>query len=211
MRCKPLIYQHGIDMILDPQLKAMREFTTPPRPEYFEVHDLNTNKTMRSQQLGDANLNFPSTQFESEIRSLTLPDGRPGRAASLRFRPDFNRDENVDPSIEQKQHVFRLIVARDTIDLQKTLMNLRWLLLLVCDGATIISAVLMAILIHRGLRSTGKLAARIADRRFDPRPALQGRRSAHRADARCPAAQRSIATPSGDARAREGVFIRRRP
>ena len=51
------------------------------------------------------------------------------------------RDENVDPSIEQKQHVFRLIVARDTIDLQKTLMHLRWLLLLVCAGATIVSAV----------------------------------------------------------------------
>ena len=26
---KPLIYQHGIDMILDPQLKAMREFHDP--------------------------------------------------------------------------------------------------------------------------------------------------------------------------------------
>ena len=41
-------------------------------------------------------------------------------------------------------------------------MNLRWLLLLVFSGATICSAVLMAIIIQRGLRSTGKLAARIA-------------------------------------------------
>ena len=36
---KPLIYQRGIKTILDPQLTAMREFTTPARPEYFEVRD----------------------------------------------------------------------------------------------------------------------------------------------------------------------------
>ena len=46
--------------------------------------------------------------------------------------------------------MFVLIVARDTLDLQKTLMNLRWLLLLVCAGATIVSAVLMAMIIRHG-------------------------------------------------------------
>jgi two-component system heavy metal sensor histidine kinase CusS len=69
-------------------------------------------------------------------------------------------DESEDTPATQ--HKFQLIVARDTLDLQKTLMNLRWLLLLVCAGATIVSAMLMAVIIQRGLRSTGKLAARIA-------------------------------------------------
>lgn len=160
----PLIYQHGVDTILNPTLTGLPEFTQLPRPEYFEVRDLNIpGKTSTSPLLGAGTLDFPSTQFDLDIpRALMLPDGRPGRAVSVRFKPSFTRDENLDPSTEQTPHVFRLIVARDTLDLQKTLMNLRWLLLLVCAGATIVSAMLMAIIIQRGLRSTGKLAARIA-------------------------------------------------
>src|SRR5580765_5700087 len=131
---KPLIFQKGLSIILDPQLNAMPEFTTPARPEYFEVRDLNTGAHKGSQQLGSATLNLPSTRFNSESQALALPDGRPGRVVSIRFKPDerhFNRDDNLEDSVEQKPHVLVLIVARDTFDLQKTLTNLRWLLLIV--------------------------------------------------------------------------------
>ena len=136
----PLIYQRGTKTVAS-ELAEMREFRRPARPEYFEVRDLNTKKPTPSPSLGDSTLSLPSTRFDSEIRPLTLPDGRPGRAVSLRFKPDFKVDESEgDPPATQ--HVFVLIVARDTLDLQKTLMNLRWLLLLVCVGATIVSAML---------------------------------------------------------------------
>jgi two-component system heavy metal sensor histidine kinase CusS len=157
---KPLVSQRGVKTILDPQLTSMREFTTPARPECFEVRDLTANKSTRSQQLGSASLPVSPSFFNTDIQSLTLPDGRPGRAVLVRFDPDFRVDESEDTPATR--HKFQLIVARDTLDLQKTLMNLRWLLLLVCSGATIVSAMLMAVIIQRGLRSTGKLAARIA-------------------------------------------------
>jgi heavy metal sensor kinase len=143
----------------------MPGFTTPVRPEYFEVRDLNTGAHKGSQQLGSAQINLPSTRFNSETQALALPDGRPGRVVSVRFKPDerhFDRDNNLEDSVEQKPHVLVLIVARDTLDLQKTLTNLRWLLLIVCSGAIIASAALMATIIRRGLRSTGKLATRIS-------------------------------------------------
>jgi two-component system heavy metal sensor histidine kinase CusS len=158
----PLIYQRG-SKIVAPELAEMREFKRPARPEYFEIRDLNTKKDTLSPSLGDTSLGLPSTRFEVEITPLNLPDGRPGRAVSIRFKPDFRIDESEDtPPEQQKQHVFVFIMARDTLELLNTLNRTRWLLLLVFSGATICSAALMAIIIQRGLRSTGKLAARIA-------------------------------------------------
>lgn len=156
----PLIDQRGSKTILAPELSQMPQFRRPARPEYFEVRDLNTGTSSLSQSLGDATLSMPTPTGEAMIQSLSLPDGRPGRAVAIRFKPGFRIDESEDTPATQ--HTFVFVVARDTNDLRNTLSNMRWTLLLVCSGATIVSAILMAILIRRGLRSTGKLAARIS-------------------------------------------------
>src|SRR5262249_6105405 len=113
---KPWIYQSGLKIIFDPQLTGRNEFAMPGRPEYFEVRDLNTGSKQAPPQLGKASLNLPTTRFNSETSALILPDGRAGRAISIRYRVDdrrFGRDENLDPSVEQKPHMFLLILARD--------------------------------------------------------------------------------------------------
>ena len=157
----PLIEQQGGKKIfLDQDLTHMPEFRRPARPQYFEVRDENTHKTAPSQSLGDSTLNVPSPVEETSVQAVTLPDGRPGRAVTIRFKPRimYEQSEEETPT----QHVFVFVKARDTIDLLNTLQKLRWLLLSICGGATIVSAALMAILIRRGLRSTDQLAARIA-------------------------------------------------
>src|SRR4051812_17160700 len=155
----PLIEQRGSNILLDPELKQMSQFRRPARAEYYEVRDLNTGKAAPSQQLGDSSLDVPAPTGTEEIRSLALPDGRPGKAVAIRFKPHFRVDESEDPPATQHTYVF--IIAHDTLDLAGTLSRLRWLLLLVCSGATIASAALMAIIIRRGLRSTDKLARTI--------------------------------------------------
>ena len=103
-----------------------------------------------------------TTRFDMEIRSLTLPDGRPGRTVGIRFKPDFRVDEN-DDTARDAEHVFGFILARDTLDLTGTLLNALALLLVFMARRSLRDA-------DGGyhsarLRSTGKLAHASPDRR----------------------------------------------
>jgi two-component system sensor histidine kinase QseC len=159
-----LIEQHGSKTFIDTELKGANQFKRPARPEYFEVRDETAKSSTPSQSLGDATLSMPAPPpapaAQSIVEPMTLPDGRPGHAVAIRFKPQFRVDESEDPPATQHMYVY--VLARDVVSLNGTLAQMRGLLLSVCSGATIVSAALMAWIIRRGLRSTGKLATRIA-------------------------------------------------
>jgi two-component system, OmpR family, heavy metal sensor histidine kinase CusS len=159
----PLITQKGTKFLVDAGLAQNREYKRPDRAvEYYEVRDESAkgDTIIRSPSLGDSKLTLATPASDSAVQYLILPDGRPGRAASIRFKPYFEQAQSEEQPASAHTLVF--IVTRNTVGLSDTLSRMRWLILAVCSAATIASAALMAILIQRGLRSTGKLAARIA-------------------------------------------------
>ena len=158
----PLITQKGTKFLVDAGLAQSRDYKRPDHPEYYEVRDESAkgDTIIRSSSLGDSKLSIATHASDSAVQFLILPDGRPGRAASIRFKPYFEQAQSEEQPASAHTLVF--IVTRQTVQLSDTLSRMRWLILAVCSAATIASAALMAILIQRGLRSTGKLAARIA-------------------------------------------------
>ncbi len=136
----------------------MAEFKRSDRPEYFQVWLADGTLVQRSPSLKGRDLPRRRAPLnEPEIRAAALPDGQPGRIATLHFsaRPDGEHDAPAKPE--------RLIMAlaRDTRDVESALAELRFALVLVGAVATLASVGVLAWLVQIGLRPVNALATRI--------------------------------------------------
>jgi len=119
----------------------------------------------KSANLAEGDLpSFHGELARPQVQSVLLPDGRPARAAGIRFSiaahaqmPD--RSPRTPPTDRQE---LTLVVARDTTDLRSHVRQLRWLLLMAGAGTMSVAAWVSTVVIQRSLRPLDQLAATIA-------------------------------------------------
>jgi len=121
----------------------------------------------RSQNLGGRDLpHSPREAGSTDDRSGVLPfklwDGRGGRVAQLRFRPNARPVAETSPSLPGTGGSLTVAVARDTTDLESHIRQLRGLLLAAGIGAMGVGAVVSVIVIRRSLQPLSEVAAGIA-------------------------------------------------
>ena len=138
------------------------EFRRSRHAEFFQIRSDDGAIVIRSTSLNGRDLPaadataLPAPRYQS----LTLPDGRPGRAISIAFHArDMGATANVDSSNARPS---TLVLASETRWLDQTLTRIRGLLFAVFGAATVASAGLLFWIIPRGLGPINKLATRIA-------------------------------------------------
>ncbi len=137
----------------------MPEFRRADKPDYFEAWREDGPVLARSSSLKEGNLQrFDGKPGAFVFRNVSLPDGRPGRAAGLRFAP-LADDESKRP-VSTPDTV--LIIARGTAALDAEIAELRWLLAAGTGGTIVLALLVAAVVVRRGLRPLDALAARIA-------------------------------------------------
>ncbi len=140
------------------------------RPVYYTIWDSEGTALERSSGLGDAQLaRFGGTPAHPEFRPVVLPGQRAGRMVGFHFTP--HRDEQDDePGADDGAFAQRtapqpvaatLVVARDTLELSRTLLRIGWLLTGVFGGAVLLSLVVTAPIVRASLRPLKRISARI--------------------------------------------------
>lgn len=137
----------------------MAEFERDERPEYFQVMREEGTIIQRSPSLGVLVLQRPEiVADEPVVEAATLPDGRPGRIATVRVRV-----RSEQPGIpEADLPVLLLSLGRDTLDMGQMLARLRNALIAVGAAAIAVTVLLLAWLVRLGLKPVGNVADRIS-------------------------------------------------
>ncbi|MCH7725865.1 MAG: hypothetical protein IH991_05200 [Planctomycetes bacterium] len=149
----------------------MPQFTRDERPQYYQLW-LDGGKVIeRSRRLLQHDLSIIAGTVElPEARFVDLPDGRPGRIAGVTFVPEYSDEEVPEeaPAMDDSERVasttpVTLVVARDTLDMNRTLAGMQTVLLAVIGGAVVIALALTAVTVGLGLKSLKTTAAQIAE------------------------------------------------
>ena len=144
---------------VDPQ-----EFSRAERPDYYQLWDASGRTLARSPLLRGANLPlFVKPGEGAVVGAATLPDGRRGRCAALRFSP---RVDAEDSPTSPEPAALSIALARDTLDLDATLRKLLVAMCVVGAGAAAAASALMAWMVGAGLAPARTLSSRIAQ--IDP-------------------------------------------
>ncbi len=141
----------------------MPEFHRNDRPDYFQIWRDDRTPLARSTSLKERDLAIFGRSATPEFRTISLPDGRPGRAVGLVIVP---RNEEERSRISQSRSV-RLVVARSTEMLDSRISFLRWLLLAATAGAIGLAFLMGTVIVRQGLAPLADLALRIAAVRQD--------------------------------------------
>ena len=154
-----LVEQSGDDIVLEFTEEDMIEFQRTQRPEFFQVWREDGTVAGKSPLLKTESLPWdPSASDESVIRVLELPGEIRGRIVLLRFTPRLD-DEKPPPESRER---LTLALARDTVEVDSSLGQLRALLFGVGIAATLASLGVLAFLVRMGLRPVDRLAKRIS-------------------------------------------------
>ena len=153
-----LIEQEGEHIELEFAEADMTEFERSARPEYFQLWLADGTVVERSPSLDGADLPRIETPWgETVVRAVVLPSGRPGRVATLHF--EARPDDEAEVRLPAKRLVLGL--ARDVLDVESALADLRFVLALVCVLATLASVFVLAWLVRVGLKPVNRLAEEI--------------------------------------------------
>jgi heavy metal sensor kinase len=137
-------------------------FKRPKRPEYFQLWNAAGTVLARSPSMGLADLPRAAASPDAPgFEALALPDGRPGRAATLVFVPKVEDEDHRGPSPAPVQHA-TLVVARETADIDAKRTGFRWLLAGAAAGTILLTVLVAALVVRQGLRPLDRLAAEIA-------------------------------------------------
>ncbi len=149
-------------------------------PRYYQIWTLTGKPVLRPPALGKRGLKFLIPQrISGNFTDAKLPHDQDGRELVIRFReghgdedqPEQHHDgheedhrDGHDPGHDHIHlpHNYVLAVARSTDELDDTISSIGWSLAVACTLATLCSAVLIAWLLHRGLRPVHTIAAQIA-------------------------------------------------
>jgi signal transduction histidine kinase len=155
-----LTEQVGPNVRMEPEVHALPDYTQKRRmPDYFSTWIDGDHLIAASNSLAGQTLAHPTPAVGASITTaVTLPDGTPGRQTTLSFVPAI---EDPPGHITPGTHVATLAVARHTKDLDRKLLRLLGLLSVVIALATLAAAGAMLLVVRRGLRPLGLMAARI--------------------------------------------------
>lgn len=142
-------------------------FKRPKRPDYYQLWYEDGTVAARSPSLGSADLPRGKASPDTPaFDSLTLPDGRRGRAVTLVFLPKVEQEEGKRQPTAPLQRV-TLVVARGTADIEAKRSAFRWLLAGAAAGTILLTLLVAALVVRQGLRPLDRLAAEIAAIRED--------------------------------------------
>jgi heavy metal sensor kinase len=167
----------GYEIELEFEVQKMPEFLNIKHPTHYQLWDENGTVIAKSPLLETQNL----LRVEGPLNELTYgktkdKNGRPLRAANLTFMPRMadNEDENKhtngindnennkDYSLPTNVQALTFTVARDAGDLYRQLGFLRWLLLNTSIAVIVLSVIIAAIIVKKGLHPLNVMAAEIA-------------------------------------------------
>jgi signal transduction histidine kinase len=133
----------------------MPEYQPGPNAEYFEIQTDDGRHAVRSASLGGQRIDRAPLAVRPAPAAayVVLPDGRAGRAITIRARtqPDDRLPGAAGPEIA-------FTVAKATAALDRPLARLRLLLATVCGVATAALLVLTGLVIRRAMRPVERLA-----------------------------------------------------
>ncbi len=135
--------------------RFLREFDEDVATDFFQVFDEDGSSVERSDSLGKENLpREHGTLEEPRYWNITLPNGQPGRAIGIRFRPrsgDNDRKVEVD-----------VVVAADRRELDETAAELRNILVVGGLSLLALTAFVVPLVLRRVLRPLNAMAGRAA-------------------------------------------------
>jgi two-component system sensor histidine kinase QseC len=142
------------------------EFGHHERPEYFTLHLDDGTELVRSVSLGNGRLADATVGAEPHFQTIALPDGRHGRLVALRFVPRTEH-ENDDDDHEAETpagaptRTAVLTLARDTGDIDSTLIHLKAVLASLSVAALAMSGAALLLVVRGALRPLNQLAREI--------------------------------------------------
>ncbi len=138
-------------------------FERADRPDYFQVWLPDGSTLARSPSLAEGALPADAGSSKApRFWNVTLPDGRPGRAAGIRFVPHEDEDAPGGASGHAGLDEVTLVVARDRADLDLKLRQLAaalWIVGILTVGTT---SLLGGLVVRRGLLPLSRLAVHAA-------------------------------------------------
>ena len=153
-----MVEQDGDDISLEFTEAEMGEFRRPERPEYFQVWREDGTVVEKSPSLRNHDLPREVCGSEEPVRrAFDLPNGKHGRLVTVRFTP---RLDDESPASVQRVSL-TLALARDIVDVESSLGQLRLLLIVVGASAILASVGALAWLVRLGLKPLDRLAQRI--------------------------------------------------
>jgi two-component system heavy metal sensor histidine kinase CusS len=156
-------------------VQQMPEFLNPDNPTHYQFWDVNGTVIAKSPLLGTDNLLCLNGSLNTIVHGTSKDkNGRPQRAAGLTFTPRIadNEDEDTNKNAEVDQQpaneqTITLVVARNATELYGQLGFLRWLLLNASIAVIVLSVVIAAVIVRKGLRPLNAIATEIANIKED--------------------------------------------
>ena len=141
--------------------ELMPSYARGEKADYFEIRLADGSSWQRSPSLGAAGLpRLVSRSDAPTFSSVTLPDGLAGRAVATRFVvPQTDEEPAIPPG---PRVTMALVVARHRVDLDRRLRLLALALGAVGVATAVATAMLVPLLVGRGLLPLSSLAARAA-------------------------------------------------
>ncbi|MCX7426236.1 MAG: ATP-binding protein [Planctomycetia bacterium] len=163
-----LVEQEGTRVKSEMAERAMERFQRAARPDYYELRLRDGTVLERSTRLSGHDWEpIAGTLERPEIRFATLPDGRPGRMIGVTFTPGRDGDPvapdepGPDSVAASLPMAVTLVLARDTLDLDRALGRIRMLLVVVFGAAVIAALAIAAPIVRVGLRPLRAISTRI--------------------------------------------------
>jgi two-component system sensor histidine kinase QseC len=139
---------------------SLPEFEPSQHAAYYQVWLPDGTVFARSPSLLDADLELiAGTSENPAFQAVTFPDGRPGRIVGLAFVPRRESENGV----ANGPMTVTLVLGRDVLGLQATLIRVRGILIGVWLVAVVLSAGVLAGVVRRSLKPINRLSRQIAD------------------------------------------------
>jgi len=153
----------GNEIELEFGIAQMPEFQNPDKPTYYQFWSPDGSVVAKSPLVGDGALE----RLEGPVDELVFAESksagsRPLRAVGLKFYPrtaDSEEDPNRPASASR---ILTIAVARDATEMLGQLTFLRRLLISAAATVTILSLLIAAVVVRRGLAPLNAIAAEIA-------------------------------------------------
>jgi len=158
-----LVERGVIEVELVPEL--MPDFQEARGALYFQYWVDDGPVLERSASLEGGNLkHFHGSDEAPVLRSITLPNDRPARAAGMRFRPaiEYARERPEGAIQTDEFPPVTVVVARETAALEDRLNHLMWFLIAAGMGTMAVGLLVSVVVIARSLGPVRRLAHDIA-------------------------------------------------
>jgi signal transduction histidine kinase len=156
----------GDEIELEFEVQQMSEFHNAEHPTYYQLWTEDGEVVARSPLLRTDDLFHPETPLGKPVSYMEpikfKRNGKPLRAFALIFRArNSDSDEESTPP-QTSVPLLSLTVARDCSDVLDQLQFLRWLLLIASAVVILLSLLIAAIIVQKGLTPLNAIAAEIA-------------------------------------------------